>query len=132
MNFVERLQLKEKEKQDSIEAGENVVAGTDDIGKDSEFFGIENVRNMPPNLELRFADDDSEGLPYSLITGLSYRLNTGILIRAVTMNIKITGRDLKKLYRYLLAHRVTYIQAKQGTDIEETGLFVKEILIEEL
>ena len=71
-------------------------------------------------------------LPYSYFTEINFDNETGIEIFTTTKRIKIVGRNLSKLFDYLVTYRVRYIQANIGNDQKEEGLFVKEILFEEL
>jgi len=111
----------------------NVVSNIDpEKAFDSEYFGIDNMRNIIQCLDLRFADGSRTALTYSYIVEINYMASDGILITTPTKQIKITGRDLTRLYDYLVSFRVRYIQENIGTDFEDSGLFVKCILMKEL
>ena len=133
MDFVQRLREKEKERQDSIEANENGVADLQEEGVNSDFFGTDNLRNLPACLDLRLSEGKRKALPYSYIMEVIYDGTDGIEIIATTKRIKITGRNLELLFDYLVAFRVRYIKMHTGTEAgeEDGGLFVGGIDIEE-
>jgi len=98
----------------------------------SDFFGADNLRNLPACLDFRLSEGKRKGLPYSYIMEVIYNGSDGIEIIATTKKIRITGRNLSLLFDYLVAFRVRYIKMHTGTDVIEDGaLFVGEIVIEE-
>jgi hypothetical protein len=99
---------------------------------ESDFFSIENLRNHLACIDLRLADGSRKAIPYIYVLEINFDASEGIEILTTTKSIKITGRDLGKLYDYLVVFRVKYIQANIGTDANEEGLFVKEIVIQEV
>ena len=133
MDFVQRLRDKEKERQDNIEANENDIAQLQEEPVTSDFFGTDNLRNLPACLDFRLSEGKRKALPYSYIMEVIYDGTDGIEIIATTKRIKITGRNLEQLYDYLVAFRVRYIKMHTGTDAceDNKALFVGEILIEE-
>ena len=96
------------------------------------FFAIESVRSQPACIDLRFADGSRQAVPYSYIMGMSYDAEEGIQLITSSKQVKIKGRDLSRLYDHLTLFRVKYIQENMGADIYENGLFVKNIIIEEI
>ena len=54
MDFVQRLREKEKERQDSIDASEH-PAEIQEEAVNSDFFGTDNLRNLPACLDLRLS-----------------------------------------------------------------------------
>ncbi len=128
MTFRDRLE-QGRERPNKTEA---IIAAEIEDGYSCDYFATDNIKSLPACLELRLPDGKSEGLPYSLITRLTYNTDSGILIKSSVINVKITGRFLRKLYDYLTAYRVRFIQGNTGTDPEEDELFVNEITIEEL
>ena len=124
MDFVERLQQKEKTRQNSIEANDN-EADMQTEALTTAYFGTDNLRNLPSCLDFRFSDGKRHALPYSYIMDLFYDATDGIEIVATTKRIKITGRNLELLFDYLIAYRVRYIKMHSGTDADVDGeLFV--------
>jgi hypothetical protein len=97
-----------------------------------DFFGIGNVGSYPACLDLRMPNGRHKALPYSYFMEMNFDPETGIEIITSVKKITITGRTLSKLFDYLVTYRVRYIQANIGNDGNEDGLFVKEIIIEEL
>lgn len=97
----------------------------------NRYFSTDNG-NRINCLDLRLPEGARKALPYALITEINFDLDSGIEILAQGKTITIKGRNLIKLYDYLIAYRVRYIQANVGIDPEEEGLFVKEIFIGEL
>jgi len=98
----------------------------------SEYYAIDNIRSHPACLDFRMKEGSRRALPYSYFMEINFDNETGIEIFTATKKIKIVGRNLSKLFDYLVTYRVRYIQANIGNDQKEEGLFVKEILIEEL
>lgn len=96
----------------------------------SDFYGIESIRNMPPFFILRLASGKRKAMPYSSIVDIDFDPEEGIMIIETTnKNITITGRNLEQLLDYLAFNRVRYIQANIGADTTEEGIFIKEIAI---
>ncbi len=86
----------------------------------------------PACLELRLPDGIRRAVPYAFFTEIIFDIDAGIEILTTQKRITITGRQLAKLYDYLVAYRVRFIQVHTGTDAEaEDGVFVYGILIEE-
>lgn len=125
MNFRERLEQSRERLGNSSEG--------DELEENfrCEFFAIDNFRSLPACLDLRLPDNRRKAIPYSYFTEMDFNTDY-IEITTANKKIRINGRDLGKLYDYLVAYRVRYIMASSGTDLNEEGLFVKEILIEEI
>jgi hypothetical protein len=86
----------------------------------------------PACLDLRLRDGKRYALPYAYFTEMMFDVDAGILIATTSKMITITGRNLTRLFDYLVAYRVKYIQANIGSDPNEDGLFVKEIRVDEM
>lgn len=86
----------------------------------------------PACLDLRLPDGVRRALPYSYFMEMRYDCDSGIEIYTSTRKITITGRNMTRLFDYLLSYRVRFIQANVGNDGNESGLFVKHIAIEEI
>jgi hypothetical protein len=86
----------------------------------------------PICLELRLPDGGRKAIPYAYFTEINFDADEGIEILTTQKRINITGRRLSRLFDYLVTYRVRYVQADVGNDIQEDGLFVEGILIEEL
>lgn len=82
-------------------------------------------------LDLRLSGAVRKAVPYSYFTEMNFNIDTGIEILTTGKRIRIIGRNLARLFDYLIAYRVRYVQVHIGSDANEDGLFVKEILIEE-
>ena len=128
MNFRERIEQRRNNQFLTEPANDN----QQDESFETDYFGIENIRNHLPCIDLRPADGTRKAIPYIHVHELNFDATDGIEIITSTKRITITGRDLFKLYDYLAAFRVKYIQANIGTDANQEGLFVKEIKIEEV
>ncbi len=128
MNFRERIEQAREKQNDPLAANNNEA---DENGFDTEYFGIDNIKSFPACLDLRLADGTRKALPYSYIMEINFAPSDGIEITTSTKKITITGRDLGRLYDYLTAFRVRYIQSYLGTDTTETGLFVGNISLED-
>jgi hypothetical protein len=132
MNFRERIE-KRRENQDSIVVNsEPANDNQQEQSFDFYYFGVENLRNSPACVDLRLADGNRKAIPYTYIMELSFDATNGIEIKTATKKVTITGRDLSRLYNYLTDFRVKYIQSHLGTDANEEGLFVKDIVIKEI
>jgi hypothetical protein len=132
MNFRERIE-KRRESLDNI--NDNIEPANNNEQEQSfdlNYFGVENLRNSPACVDLRLADGNRKAIPYTYIMEINFDATNGIEIRTATKKVTITGRDLSRLYEYLTAYRVKYIQAHIGTDSNEEGLFVKEVRIDEI
>jgi hypothetical protein len=130
MDFKEKIKHRTEERDankgiDQIEEGEKFER--------SQFFGIDNIRNFPPCIDLRLSDGNSKALPYSFIVEINFQKSEGIELLTTSKRVFINGRNLQRLYDYLILFRVKFIQSNIGKDIsEESLLFVKEILVEDL
>jgi len=129
MNYRDRIEQSRERVGNNTES---ILAAELDEGYACEYFATDNIKSLPACLDLRLPNGNRKGVPYSLIAEINFDLESGIEITTNTKNIKITGRDLFKLYDFLVAYRVRYIQAKVGSDLEDDGLMVNEINIEEL
>ncbi len=128
MDFRQRLQ--EESKKGKPDNGEPTIEADDDIV--GEYFATDNIKRFPACLELRLVENRRIALPYTHFTQIRYDIETGIEIFTTHEKIKITGRNLLKLWDYLAAYRVRHIQVNVGSDPKDDGLFVGEILVEEL
>lgn len=96
------------------------------------YFATDRTNNNPTCLDLRLAGGVRKAVPYAFVTEMNFDIDAGIEILACRKKIKIIGRNLTKLFDHLINFRVRYVQGNIGSDPDEDGLFVKEILIEEL
>lgn len=107
-----------------------------DIPADAEerneypYFAIERGRT-PVCLELRLSEGIRKAVPYSYVMEMTYHADKGIEIVTTQKRIHITGRNLSRLFDYLVAYRVKYVESNLAIESED-GLFVKEITIEPL
>lgn len=127
MNYIEKI------KKERAKTFISPFAANDNIEQawENDYFGIDNIRNFPACLDLRFANGSRVAIPYSFITGLNYSIDGGIEITTTQNTIKITGRNLEKLFDYLVAYRVRFIKTAIGTMTnEENGLLVECIEVE--
>ena len=129
MNFRDRLEQSRERLGSNTEA---IIAAGMEEGFCCEYFATDNIKSLPACLDLRFPTGKRKAIPYSFFTEIDFDSEEGIEITTSTKKIKITGRDLYKLYDFLAAFRVRYIQAKIGDDLDDDGLCVNEIVIEEL
>ena len=102
-----------------------------DVQEDN-FFATSNIGSLPACLDLRLANGKRKALPYSFFTEINFDDDMGIEIFTNSKKITITGRNLARLFDYLVTYRVRYVRANIGNDRKEEGLFVKEILIEQI
>ncbi len=129
MNFRERILQGRSELDKELEAANNNQLENLFI---SDFFGVEAVRQSPACIDLRTAEGVRTSLPYSHIVRMDFDESEGIKITGTYMKVVIEGRELSKLYDYLSAFRVNYIKVGNGLDIKEEGLYVEEIIIEDV
>ena len=99
---------------------------------DFNFFGIGNIHDHIACVDFRLADGSRKALTYSYVMGIDYDASEGIELHTAAKSVKIIGRDLAKLYDYLVMFRVKYIQANMGMDVGKSGLFVKDIVVTEV
>lgn len=95
------------------------------------YFATDRSRN-PLCLDLRLPDGIRRAVPYAYFTEINFDADAGIEILTAQKRIHIIGRQLGMLYDHLIAYRVRYVQSNIGSDANEDGLFVKEIVIEEI
>ena len=126
MDFRERIE-QSREKPANIEE----ITALDN-GYSCEYFATDNIKSLPACLDLRFPNGNRKALPYNYFVEINFDASDSIEITTTTKKVKITGRELGKLYDYLVAYRVRYVASDIGADLEEKGLFIKEIFIEEL
>lgn len=99
---------------------------------ESEFWGIERILSRRAiMLDLRLKGGRFLGLPYSYITKIQFDPSEALEIFVSDSHIRIKGRNLFKLYTYLLRHKVTFIQESlTGNDlVAETETFIQEISV---
>lgn len=90
-------------------------------------FRIENIRNLPACIDIRFESGNQLALPYSLITEINYDKSKGIEVNIQSSKLLIKGCNLTRLYDYLIAFRVSYIQLSKSS-VSVTGEpYVEEI-----
>jgi len=99
---------------------------------DNEYFATDNIKSLPACLDLRLSSGKRKALPYSYFTEMNFDSETCIEILTSEKKVKITGRNLTKLYDYLVNYRVRFIQANIGNDPKDDGVFVGGIVVEEL
>ena len=120
-----------------LEAGREQIASADTSAEQgdnfaSDFFAKSNTGSVPACLDLRFTNGRRRALPYSYFTEMNFDNEKGIEIFTNSKRIVITGRSLSTLFDYLVNYRVRYVQANIGNDPKEEGLFVQDILIEDV
>src|SRR5882724_4013095 len=120
MNFRDRIEKNREIQSKPVAANNN----EQEEGVNCEYFGIENIRNSLTCIDLRLADGTRKALPYSYIMEINFTTSHEIEILTATRQIKIEGRYLMRLYNYLVAFRVRYIQENMGMDTKEEGLFI--------
>lgn len=128
MNFRERLeQVLERQGNNN----ESVI--TEDLEGDfaCEYFATDNIHRLPACLDLRFADGKRKALPYCYFVEMHFDTENGIEITTSTKKVTISGRNLSKLFDYLVAYRVRYITSHVGVDINEDGIFIQKITVED-
>jgi len=129
MNFRDRLEQSRERLGNNTDA---ILAAELDEGYACEYFATDNIKSLPACLDLRLPDGKRKAVPYSFFTEINFDSENVIEITTTTKQIKITGRDLAKLYDFLVAYRVRYVQANFGNDLNDEGLFIGEIIVEEL
>lgn len=119
-----------------LEQGRNKASSADlysesDEGYECQYFSADRVKS-PACFELRFSAGVRKAIPYAYVTEINFDVELGIEIFTTQKHVRITGRNLSKIFDYLVSYRVRFIQANIGMDVLEDGLFVKEIVIENL
>lgn len=68
--------------------------------------------NRPPELmlELRFKQGDALALSYALLISAAFNPSQGISLEYTTHRVVVAGRNLRGVYRALVAHRLAYLQ----------------------
>lgn len=126
MNFRERLERDRISRQpanDNEMVAENIQ---------SDYFGISSATNTPACFDLRFGDGERIAIPYSYVNEIKFQPSNEIVILTNTKKVKITGRDLEKLYDFLAMFRVRFVKALAGDDFEESGLCVTGLEVSEM
>ncbi len=121
MDFRERLEQSRKRPAELVE------------GFSCPYFSTQKG-GAPACLELRLANGVRKAMPYSFLVELCFDIEKGIEILTSGKRITITGRNLTKLFEYLISYRVKYVQADCGFEDSENenDLFVAAIQIEPL
>lgn len=130
MSFRERIEQARANLANSEPVGVNDNETKDDDVFESEYFGIENIRNLPACFDLRFADGNRKAIPYSDISEIDYDPSGEIKITCSEKEITIKGRNLEKLYDYLVGYRVRFITEGVGSNVDGEGLFVERIEVD--
>lgn len=125
MDFRQRLEQSRTKQPVSAPTGEPEILVT------SPYFAIDRG-SQPTCLDVRLKGGARKALPYTYITEMNFDIDEGIEILTSRKRIQIIGRNLSKLFDYLLTYRVRYVQGNVGSDGDEDGLFVKELLVEEI
>jgi len=128
MNFRDKLEQGRERLGNKTEA---IIAAEMEEGFACEYFATDNIKSLPACLDLRLPDGKRKAIPYTFVTEINFDADSLIEITTTTKQIKISGRDLTKLYDFLVAYRVRYIQADFGNDMNDDGLFVEKIIIED-
>ena len=128
MNFRERLEQSRERQGSNTEALLEVEM---EDGYSCEYFAIDNIKSLPACLDLRLPNGSRKALPYNYFVEIDFLSGNIIEITTTTKKVQITGRDLGKLYDYLVSYRVRYITSNLGADLKDEGLFVGEILIKD-
>lgn len=131
MSFRERIEQARANLASSEPANANDNETKDDDVFESEYFGIESIRNLPACFDLRFSDGNRKAIPYSDITEIDYDSSGEIKITCSEKEITIKGRDLEKLYSYLAVYRVRFVAEGLGNTAKDEGLLIKSIEIVE-
>lgn len=126
--------LHEENKSQNLVKKEAGFQGFEELEEDidSEFWGIERVMSRQAiMLDLRLKTGRFKALPYSYITSIDFDPSETLEIFVSDQHIKIRGRNLHKLYSYLLRHKVTFIQESlSGNDmLTDKDTFIKEISV---
>lgn len=122
-----------KEMSERLRANEPEPVVSDSAEIETPFFGIEPSQRFPTTIDLRLADGNFKAIPYTYISEIDFKPSEGIEITASGRRILITGRNLRRLYNYLVTYRVRFIQANIGADIDEgNDTFVSSISIDPL
>lgn len=129
MKFRDRI-LQDRAGQDSIYESANDNQANQLYQNDN--FRAENIRNKPACLSCRLHDDTINSIPYSLIQKMLFDPSGRIIISTTDTKVIIKGRQLRRLYDYLSAYRVSFLNVSLGIDSEESGLFIEDIFIENI
>ena len=118
--------MQENRKQWSQTVGNN--SSTEDADK---FFTLEKQTGKRAiMLDIELKNGNHIALPYSYLTKIDFDLSIGITINWGATSIKIEGRNLNRLYDYLVNHRVKQLRAViDDVEIvkEEDALFIEDI-----
>jgi hypothetical protein len=119
MDFRERLEQSKKRASES-----------DDFS--CPYFSTQRGSN-PTCLDLRLSAGIRKAMPYSFFTEMSFDNERGIEILTNGKRITITGRNLARLFDYLISYRVKFVQGDIGyDDPDEDGLYIEAIAIDDL
>lgn len=94
----------------SVPAGGNGDEPTE--GDDSYQPAAPVSANRPPELmlELRLKKGDALALSYALLISAAFNPSQGIALEYTTHHVVVAGRNLRGVYRALVAHRLAYLQ----------------------
>lgn len=122
MTFREKLEIDRTRKL-------RLVPGADNENFNSDYFATVNSGTHLPNIDIWTQDGKRKGIPYFNME-IDYDCESEIILTTANWKVKITGRDLEKLYHYLLIHRAKFIKPHEGSDFGEDGLCIISVEIE--
>lgn len=125
MDFRQRLEQSRTKQPASAPIGESEAQVA------SPYFAIDRGSQLTC-LDVRLKGGVRKAVPYNYITEMNFDIDEGIEILTSRKRIQIIGRNLSKLFDYLLTYRVRYVQGNVGSDGNEDDLFVKEVMVEEI
>ncbi len=86
--------------------------------------------NAPLMIEFQFKTGDSKAFSYPYLTNVGFKLSEGITISFTTGEVIIKGRNLQPLHKYLLLHKVVFIQEIPDDDLPEEDTFISSIILQ--
>lgn len=107
-----QLSNKAKQKEQEEELAEDEIV-------ESEFYGIERQYRRAVMFNLRLKGGIYASFPYSYVTKVLFDPSIALEIYVVDSIVSIKGRNLHKIYAYLMQHRLSFIK-ENITDIDNT------------
>src|ERR1700691_81975 len=98
MNFREKI---EQARERLVNNGDPITGELED-NFDCEYFATDNIKSLPACVDLRVPDGKRKALPYTHFVEIDFDNFDGIEITTNRKKIKIIGRDLGKLFDYLV------------------------------
>ena len=79
------------------------------------FYGaVYENRGLSMSIDIQTKDGNRQGIYFHEISDPQYNLSDGIQFRTATKSVHIQGKNLEKIYKSILEHKLQWIKEKEG------------------